>query len=88
MPVYLNNPSDVAFGLGVITPRRLYVHTGAQPAKYGGPIIANEPLERFDGGLVFAEAFVSARARMLAASGEMVFFERAEQVPSTGQLGI
>jgi radical SAM superfamily enzyme YgiQ (UPF0313 family) len=46
--VYLINPSDVAFGLGVITPRWLYVLAGATPAKYGDPIIADETLERFD----------------------------------------
>ena len=88
MRVFRINPSDVAFGLGAITPRWSYVLAGATPAKYGGPIIAKETLERFDRGRVFADAFVPSRARMLAATGEMVFFERAEHVLSTGQVGI
>jgi radical SAM superfamily enzyme YgiQ (UPF0313 family) len=46
--VYLINPSDVAFGIGVITPRWLYVLAGATPTKYGDPIVSDETLERFD----------------------------------------
>ena len=45
MNVHLVNPSDVAFGIGVITPRWLYVLAGATPAKYGDPIIVDETLE-------------------------------------------
>ena len=88
MLVFRINPSDVAFGLGVITPRWSYVLAGARPDKYGDRIVAEEPLERFDGGRVSGDAFVPAPARMLAATGEMAFFERAEHVLSTGQLGI
>jgi len=45
MRVILVNPSDVAFGVGVITPRWLYVLAAATPAQYGDPIIVDETLE-------------------------------------------
>lgn len=48
MSVYLVNPSDVAFGTAVITPRWLYVLAAATPASYGDPLIADETLEPFD----------------------------------------
>ena len=47
MHVHLINPSDSSFGIGVITPRWLYVLAGATPAKYGDPLITDETLERF-----------------------------------------
>ncbi len=47
LKVYLVNPSDVAFGVGVITPRWLYVLAAATPAHYGNPIIVDETLEPF-----------------------------------------
>ncbi|MGH9616114.1 MAG: B12-binding domain-containing radical SAM protein [Acidobacteriaceae bacterium] len=47
MRVHLINPSDKSFGIGVITPRWLYVLAAATPAKYGDPIIADETLSRF-----------------------------------------
>jgi hypothetical protein len=43
--IHLINPSDVAFGVGVITPRWLYVLAGATPARYGDPAIVDETLE-------------------------------------------
>jgi radical SAM superfamily enzyme YgiQ (UPF0313 family) len=43
--VHLVNPSDVSFGIGVITPRWLYVLAAATPAEYGDPIITDETLE-------------------------------------------
>jgi radical SAM superfamily enzyme YgiQ (UPF0313 family) len=46
--VHLVNPSDVSFGIGVITPRWLYVLAGATPAKYGDPVLTDETLETFD----------------------------------------
>jgi radical SAM superfamily enzyme YgiQ (UPF0313 family) len=46
--VYLVNPSDVAFGIGVITPRWLFVLAAATPAEYGDPILVDETLEAFD----------------------------------------
>ena len=46
--VHLVNPSDVSFGIGVITPRWLYVIAAATPACYGDPLISDETLERFD----------------------------------------
>jgi len=48
MHVHLVNPSDSSFGIGVITPRWLFVLAAATPAKYGDPIISDETLERFN----------------------------------------
>ena len=48
MRVYLVNPSDVAFGLGVITPRWLYVLAAATPRSFGDPVPVDETLEPFD----------------------------------------
>src|SRR3954452_7287497 len=46
--IHLVNPSDVSFGVGVITPRWLYVIAAATPTCYGDPLTADETLERFD----------------------------------------
>ena len=48
MNVYLINPSHVAFGIGVITPRWLYVLAAATPASFGDPRLIDETLESFD----------------------------------------
>jgi radical SAM superfamily enzyme YgiQ (UPF0313 family) len=48
MRVHLVNPSDSSFGIGVITPRWLYVLAAATPAKYGDPVITDETLEQLD----------------------------------------
>ncbi|MDR3719863.1 MAG: radical SAM protein [Bryobacteraceae bacterium] len=48
MRVHLVNPSDVSFGVGVITPRWLYVLAAATPPAYGDPIITDETLETLD----------------------------------------
>ena len=45
MTVHLINPSHLSFGVGVITPRWLFVLAGATPASYGTPRIADETLE-------------------------------------------
>ena len=45
MRIHLVNPSDVAFGVGVITPRWLYVLAAATPSRYGTPVIVDETLE-------------------------------------------
>src|SRR3977135_1779610 len=42
MKVHLINPSALAFGVGVITPRWLYVLAAATPESYGDPIITDE----------------------------------------------
>ena len=47
MIVHLVNPSHLSFGVGVITPRWLYVLAGATPTCYGTPRIADETLEPF-----------------------------------------
>jgi radical SAM superfamily enzyme YgiQ (UPF0313 family) len=46
--VFLINPSHVAFGIGVITPRWLYVLASATPATFGEPQLIDETLEPFD----------------------------------------
>ena len=45
MRIHLINPSHVSFGIGVITPRWLYVLAEATPRQYGDPIITDETLE-------------------------------------------
>jgi radical SAM superfamily enzyme YgiQ (UPF0313 family) len=46
--VHLVNPSDISFGLAVITPRWLFVLAAATPARFGTPVLVDETLERFD----------------------------------------
>ena len=48
MTVHLINPSHVSFGVGVITPRWLYVLASATPAAYGTPVLTDETLEPLD----------------------------------------
>jgi radical SAM superfamily enzyme YgiQ (UPF0313 family) len=48
MRIHLINPSDLSFGIGVITPRWLFVLAGATPRKFGDPVLCDETLERFD----------------------------------------
>jgi len=48
MRIFLVNPSDIAFGIGVITPRWLFVLAAATPARYGDPIIVDETLAAMD----------------------------------------
>lgn len=46
--ILLINPSDVSFGIGVITPRWLFVLAAATPSEFGDPILHDETLERLD----------------------------------------
>lgn len=48
MRVHLINPSDSSFGIGVITPRWLFVLAAATPSEFGDPVLCDETLERFD----------------------------------------
>src|SRR5581483_11824506 len=48
MTVHLVNPSHLSFGVGVITPRWLFVLGGATPIAYGTPRIVDETLESLD----------------------------------------
>ena len=48
MRIHLVNPSDISFGVGVITPRWLYVLAAATPAEYGEPHLIDETLKPFD----------------------------------------
>jgi radical SAM superfamily enzyme YgiQ (UPF0313 family) len=52
MSVYLINPSHVSFGIGVITPRWLYVLASATPNEYGEPLLVDETLESFDASTI------------------------------------
>jgi radical SAM superfamily enzyme YgiQ (UPF0313 family) len=54
MTIYLVNPSHVSFGIGVITPRWLYVMASATPSSFGTPVLVDETLELFDFSLVRA----------------------------------
>jgi radical SAM superfamily enzyme YgiQ (UPF0313 family) len=46
--VHLVNPSHLSFGVGVITPRWLFVLAAATPASHGRPQITDETLEPFE----------------------------------------
>jgi radical SAM superfamily enzyme YgiQ (UPF0313 family) len=46
--IHLINPSDVSFGLAVITPRWLFVLAAATPERFGTPMLFDETLDRFD----------------------------------------
>ena len=48
MKVHLVNPSHVSFGIGVITPRWMYVLASATPDSYGTPVLCDETLEPLD----------------------------------------
>jgi radical SAM superfamily enzyme YgiQ (UPF0313 family) len=48
MQVFLVNPSNVSFGIAVITPRWMFVLAGATPEQFGTPILVDETLERMD----------------------------------------
>ena len=48
MSVHLVNPSHLSFGVGVITPRWLFVLAAATPASHGQPRLTDETLEPFD----------------------------------------
>jgi radical SAM superfamily enzyme YgiQ (UPF0313 family) len=48
MRVHLVNPSSLSFGVGVITPRWLYVLAAATPESYGDPLITDETLNHLD----------------------------------------
>src|SRR3954467_2567553 len=52
MTVHLINPSHVSFGLGVITPRRLFVLAAATPDAYGTPNLVEEPREFLDPSVI------------------------------------
>ena len=48
MRIHLVNPSHLAFGVAVITPRWLFVLAAATPTEYGDPIIVDETLEQLN----------------------------------------
>jgi radical SAM superfamily enzyme YgiQ (UPF0313 family) len=51
MTVHLINPSEKSFGIGVITPRWLYVLAAATPTRFGDPVVTDETLEQLDPSL-------------------------------------
>src|SRR6478609_8652024 len=54
MNLYLVNPSHVSFGIGVITPRWLYVLAAATPPAFGSPLLIDETLDIFDTTVIAA----------------------------------
>jgi radical SAM superfamily enzyme YgiQ (UPF0313 family) len=54
MNIHLINPSHVSFGVGVITPRWLFVLAQATPRKFGDPAITDETLEALDPAIIEA----------------------------------
>ena len=46
--IFLVNPSRVTFGIGVITPRWLFVLAAATGTEWGDPIVIDESLTRFE----------------------------------------
>ena len=48
MRIHLVNPSDVSFGVAIITPRWLFVLAAATPPRWGDPVLTDETLEAFD----------------------------------------
>jgi radical SAM superfamily enzyme YgiQ (UPF0313 family) len=46
--IFLVNPSRVTFGVGVITPRWLFVLAAATGPEWGDPVVIDESLTRFD----------------------------------------
>ena len=52
MRVHLVNPSHISFGVGVITPRWLFVLAASTPEQYGKPRIVDETLEPLDAATI------------------------------------
>src|SRR6185295_10956124 len=48
MTVHLVNPSHLSFGIGVITPRWMFVLAAATPSTFGFPQLTYETLEPFE----------------------------------------
>jgi len=48
MRVHLVNPNHLSFGVGVITPRWLYVIAAATPRSFGDPVLVDETLSPMD----------------------------------------
>ena len=48
MRVHLINPSHISFGIGIITPRWLFVLADATPRTWGDPVLTDETLEQID----------------------------------------
>jgi radical SAM superfamily enzyme YgiQ (UPF0313 family) len=52
MRIHLVNPSDLSFGISVITPRWMYVLAAATPQRFGEPRMVDETLDPFDSATV------------------------------------
>jgi len=48
MRIHIVNPSDLSFGISVITPRWMYVLAAATPTRFGDPCMVDETLDPFD----------------------------------------
>ncbi len=62
--VHLVNPSHVAFGVAVITPRWVYVLAAAAGTEWGDPVIVDETLEQIDQVLTKGQRFGSEPQRI------------------------
>ena len=76
MRVHLINPSEVSFGIAVITPRWLYVLAAATPREFGDPSLVDETLlavdpERIQTGDVVGIGIHTANALRGYAIGKM-----------------
>jgi hypothetical protein len=60
--IHLVNPSHLSFGVGVLTPRWLFVLAGATPPAFGRPQIVDGTLEPFNLDTVHAGDIVGASA--------------------------
>src|SRR5256714_8107901 len=59
--VHLINPSDISFGVAVITPRWLYVLAAATGTEWGDPNIIDETLDPVDFDAIAAGDVVGIR---------------------------
>ena len=66
MNVHLVNPSHVSFGVGVITPRWLFVLAAATPADAGDPILVDETLEVIDFSTISSGDVSDCRSRRMS----------------------
>ena len=79
MRVHIVNPSDLSFGVAVITPRWMFVLAGAMPNTWGDPILTDETLEPFDPRAAERPKFCSLHNRP---APEAVTSARADVRPS------
>src|SRR3990170_625983 len=72
MTIHLINPSHVSFGIGVITPRWLYVLARATPTRFGDPVITDETLEPLDPTII-ARGDIGGAHAVVKGDGDLVW---------------